>query len=84
MSAETKQLFDQLTEDAMMLMDNGDYSSVYSLSVQRLDPGGKKTDIFCYFGMADVYNEKQETFQREAGMVSCLFMSKQPLPYLFW
>lgn len=39
MSAETKQLFDQLTEDAMMLMDNGDYN---------------------------VYNEKQETFQREA------------------
>lgn len=26
MSVETKQLFDQLTEDAMKLMDNGDYS----------------------------------------------------------
>ncbi|KAL3515541.1 hypothetical protein ACH5RR_022443 [Cinchona calisaya] len=39
MSPEIKQLFDQLTEDAMMLMDNGDYN---------------------------VYNEKKETFQREA------------------
>lgn len=26
MSAETKLLFDQLTEDAMKLMENGDYS----------------------------------------------------------
>lgn len=26
MSAETKQLFDQLTEDAMKLMENGDHS----------------------------------------------------------
>lgn len=26
MSAETKSVFDQLTEDAMRLMDNGDYS----------------------------------------------------------
>lgn len=26
MSGETKQLFDQLTEDAMKLMENGDYS----------------------------------------------------------
>lgn len=26
MSAETKRLFDQLTEDAMKLMENGDYS----------------------------------------------------------
>lgn len=25
MSAETKQLFDQLTEDSMKLMENGDY-----------------------------------------------------------
>ncbi|XP_073065792.1 uncharacterized protein [Primulina eburnea] len=39
MSAETKQLFDQLTEDAAKLMDNGDYN---------------------------VYEEKQESFQREA------------------
>ncbi|XP_075501820.1 uncharacterized protein LOC142539933 [Primulina tabacum] len=39
MSAETKQLFDQLAEDAAKLMDNGDYN---------------------------VYEEKQESFQREA------------------
>ncbi|KAK4438191.1 hypothetical protein Salat_0153300 [Sesamum alatum] len=39
MSAETKQLFDQLTEDAMKLMENGDYN---------------------------VYDEKQESFAREA------------------
>ncbi|KAL7237596.1 hypothetical protein ACSBR2_003825 [Camellia fascicularis] len=39
MPAETKQLFDQLTEDAMKLMENGDYN---------------------------VYDEKQEVFQREA------------------
>ncbi|CAI9786195.1 unnamed protein product [Fraxinus pennsylvanica] len=39
MSAETKLLFDQLTEDAMKLMESGDY---------------------------DVYDEKQESFQREA------------------
>ncbi|KAL3814415.1 hypothetical protein ACJIZ3_015683 [Penstemon smallii] len=39
MSAETKQLFDQLTEDAMKLMENGDYN---------------------------VYEEKQESFKREA------------------
>ncbi|KAI3445729.1 hypothetical protein Pfo_002394 [Paulownia fortunei] len=39
MSAETKQLFDQLTEDAMKLMENGDYN---------------------------VYDEKQEHFEREA------------------
>ncbi|XP_073141469.1 uncharacterized protein [Henckelia pumila] len=39
MSAETKQLFDQLTDDAAKLMDNGDYN---------------------------VYEEKQESFQREA------------------
>ncbi|XP_051147199.1 uncharacterized protein LOC127262527 [Andrographis paniculata] len=39
MSAETKQLFDQLTEDAMKLMENGDYN---------------------------VYDEKQEHFDREA------------------
>ncbi|KAH6773259.1 hypothetical protein C2S52_003876 [Perilla frutescens var. hirtella] len=39
MSAETKHLFDQLTEDAMKLMENGDYN---------------------------VYDEKQEHFQREA------------------
>ncbi|XAR53058.1 hypothetical protein NMG60_11021453 [Bertholletia excelsa] len=39
MSAETKLLFDQLTEDAMKLMENGDYN---------------------------VYDEKQEVFQREA------------------
>ncbi|XP_028073270.1 uncharacterized protein LOC114275435 [Camellia sinensis] len=40
MPAETKQLFDQLTEDAMKLMENGDYN---------------------------VYDEKQEVFQPEAG-----------------
>ncbi|KAL2537042.1 CD2-binding protein-related [Forsythia ovata] len=39
MSAETKLLFDQLTEDAMKLMESGDYN---------------------------VYDEKQEIFQREA------------------
>ncbi|KAK9060294.1 hypothetical protein SSX86_020998 [Deinandra increscens subsp. villosa] len=39
MSAETKLLFDQLTEDAMKLMEDGDYN---------------------------VYDEKQEVFQREA------------------
>ncbi|KAJ8564867.1 hypothetical protein K7X08_001327 [Anisodus acutangulus] len=39
MSVETKQLFDQLTEDAMKLMENGDFN---------------------------VYDEKQESFQREA------------------
>ncbi|CAA3030927.1 CD2 antigen cytoplasmic tail-binding 2 [Olea europaea subsp. europaea] len=39
MSAETKLLFDQLTDDAMKLMESGDY---------------------------DVYDEKQESFQREA------------------
>ncbi|KAG8368679.1 hypothetical protein BUALT_Bualt15G0070800 [Buddleja alternifolia] len=39
MSSETKQLFDQLTEDAMKLMENGDYN---------------------------VYDEKQESFKREA------------------
>ncbi|KAF3660358.1 hypothetical protein FXO37_13528 [Capsicum annuum] len=39
MSGETKQLFDQLTEDAMKLMENGDFN---------------------------VYDEKQESFQREA------------------
>ncbi|KZV22761.1 hypothetical protein F511_05393, partial [Dorcoceras hygrometricum] len=39
MSAETKQLFDQLTEDAAKLMDNGEYN---------------------------VYEEKQESFRREA------------------
>ncbi|MCD7466126.1 hypothetical protein HAX54_002532 [Datura stramonium] len=39
MSVETKQLFDQLTEDAMKLMENGDFN---------------------------VYEEKQESFQREA------------------
>ncbi|KAG6409151.1 hypothetical protein SASPL_132185 [Salvia splendens] len=39
MSAETKNLFDQLTEDAMKLMENGDYN---------------------------VYDEKQEHFEREA------------------
>lgn len=39
MSADTKRVFDQLTEDAMRLMDDGDY---------------------------DVYNERQEVFQREA------------------
>ncbi|KVH93428.1 hypothetical protein Ccrd_004520, partial [Cynara cardunculus var. scolymus] len=40
MSAETKVVFDQLTEDAMKLMEDGDYN---------------------------VYDEKQEVFQREAG-----------------
>nr|GMD92840.1 CD2 antigen cytoplasmic tail-binding protein 2 isoform X2 [Ipomoea batatas] len=39
MSAENKQLFDQLTEDAMKLLENGDYN---------------------------VYDERQESFQREA------------------
>lgn len=39
MSAETKQLFDKLTEHAMKLMENGDYN---------------------------VYDEKQEHFEREA------------------
>ncbi|KAM7478966.1 hypothetical protein LguiA_027179 [Lonicera macranthoides] len=39
MSAETKVIFDQLTEDAMKLMENGDYN---------------------------VYDEKQEVFEREA------------------
>ncbi|KAI5661401.1 hypothetical protein M9H77_20724 [Catharanthus roseus] len=39
MPEETKKLFDQLTEDAMRLLENGDY---------------------------DVYDEKKETFQREA------------------
>ncbi|XP_071717051.1 uncharacterized protein [Rutidosis leptorrhynchoides] len=39
MSAETKVVFDQLTEDAMKLMEDGDYN---------------------------VYDEKQEVFQREA------------------
>ncbi|KAK1414639.1 hypothetical protein QVD17_30388 [Tagetes erecta] len=39
MSAETKLVFDQLTEDAMKLMEDGDYN---------------------------VYDEKQEVFQREA------------------
>ncbi|KAL6964286.1 hypothetical protein U1Q18_035343 [Sarracenia purpurea var. burkii] len=39
MSAETKLLFDQLTEDATKLMENGDYN---------------------------VYDEKQEVFEREA------------------
>ncbi|XP_052194033.1 uncharacterized protein LOC127802328 isoform X2 [Diospyros lotus] len=39
MSSETKLLFDQLTEDAMKLMENGDYN---------------------------VYDEKQEVFEREA------------------
>ncbi|XP_057496849.1 uncharacterized protein LOC130781625 [Actinidia eriantha] len=39
MSAETKLLFDQLTEDAMKLLENGDYN---------------------------VYDEKQEVFEREA------------------
>nr|KAJ0215718.1 hypothetical protein LSAT_V11C300141110 [Lactuca sativa] len=39
MSAETKIVFDQLNEDAMKLMEDGDYN---------------------------VYNEKQEVFQREA------------------
>ncbi|KAF5444167.1 hypothetical protein F2P56_036664 [Juglans regia] len=40
MSAETKLVFDQLTEDAMKLMENGEY---------------------------DVYHEKREVFEREAG-----------------
>ncbi|KAL3538632.1 hypothetical protein ACH5RR_001998 [Cinchona calisaya] len=39
MSAENKHLFDQLTDDAMLLLENGEYN---------------------------VYDEKQETFQREA------------------
>ncbi|KAF8411471.1 hypothetical protein HHK36_004022 [Tetracentron sinense] len=41
MPAETKLLFDHLTEDSMKLMENGDYN---------------------------VYHEKQEVFQREAGI----------------
>ncbi|CAI9776850.1 unnamed protein product [Fraxinus pennsylvanica] len=41
MSAETKLLFDQLTEDAIKLMESGDYN---------------------------VCDEKQESFQREAGL----------------
>ncbi|GER55522.1 CD2-binding protein-related [Striga asiatica] len=45
MSAQTKQQFDQLTEDAMKLMENGDY---------------------------DVYEEKREHFEREAGVFCCL------------
>lgn len=33
MSAETKQLFDQLTEDSMKLMENGDYGKCTFLSM---------------------------------------------------
>ncbi|XP_059309458.1 uncharacterized protein LOC132060432 [Lycium ferocissimum] len=50
MSAETKQLFDQLTEDAMKLMENGDYN---------------------------VYDEKQESFQREAEGYEKLAQARQ-------
>lgn len=31
MVGETKQIFDRLTEDAMKLLDNGDYSKASSL-----------------------------------------------------
>ncbi|KAG5608668.1 hypothetical protein H5410_019949 [Solanum commersonii] len=50
MSVETKQLFDQLTEDAMKLMENGDYN---------------------------VYEEKQESFQREAEGYEKLAQARQ-------
>ncbi|XP_016489850.1 uncharacterized protein LOC107809699 isoform X2 [Nicotiana tabacum] len=50
MSAETKQLFDQLTEDAMKLMENGDHN---------------------------VYDEKQESFQREAEGYEKLAQARQ-------
>ncbi|KAJ8562853.1 hypothetical protein K7X08_031305 [Anisodus acutangulus] len=50
MSVETKQLFDQLTEDAMKLMENGDYN---------------------------VYDEKQESFQREAEGYEKLAQARQ-------
>ncbi|CAN4090340.1 unnamed protein product [Withania somnifera] len=50
MSGETKQLFDQLTEDAMKLMENGDYN---------------------------VYDEKQESFQREAEGYEKLAQARQ-------
>lgn len=50
MSVETKQLFDQLTEDAMRLMENGDYN---------------------------VYEEKQESFQREAEGYEKLAQARQ-------
>ncbi|XWS68305.1 hypothetical protein CRYUN_Cryun04dG0079100 [Craigia yunnanensis] len=35
MSAETKHVFDQLTEDAMKLMENGDYNGYEKLSLAR-------------------------------------------------
>ncbi|XP_009628293.1 uncharacterized protein LOC107759438 [Nicotiana tabacum] len=50
MSVETKQLFDQLTEDAMKLMENGDHN---------------------------VYDEKQESFQREAEGYEKLAQARQ-------
>ncbi|KAJ8433935.1 hypothetical protein Cgig2_001864 [Carnegiea gigantea] len=52
MSAETKRVFDQLTEDAMKLMDNGDYS----LEIVRL-----------ISLLTDVYHEAREVFEHEAG-----------------
>ncbi|CAI9110394.1 OLC1v1010405C1 [Oldenlandia corymbosa var. corymbosa] len=56
MSTETKQIFDQLTEDAMRLMENG----------------------------YNVYDEIQETFQREAvGSIVMLPLDNGNVPYSF-
>ncbi|KAL6494570.1 hypothetical protein OROGR_031370 [Orobanche gracilis] len=62
MSAETKQLFDRLTEDAMKLMENGDYN-VYdekrehfereAEGYEKLAKATKTDDIFDMFGGAD-------------------------------
>lgn len=73
MSAETKVIFDQLTEDAMKLMENGDYSWVFLLififwKMNIILNLSKEFGFLMYFCFADVYDEKQEVFEREAGL----------------
>ncbi|KAF1882329.1 hypothetical protein Lal_00038975 [Lupinus albus] len=75
MSAETKVVFDQLTEDAMKLMENGEFGKLFAYSHWDLYVLGIAETCTQYEFMipcpfvvflADVYHEKKEVFVREA------------------
>mgnify|MGYP006970521471 CR=1 FL=1 len=81
MSLQTKETFDMLTEDAMNLLDHGEYSKClfkwphWFFKLENLK--GKLYVLWLFYDLMflDVYDEAKETFQREAGklfiQISC-------------
>ena len=73
MSLQTKETFDMLTEDAMNLLDHGEYSKCllewphWIFKMENLK--GKLYVVWLFYALMflDVYDEAKETFQREAG-----------------